>query len=341
MQALSKTTQTACARVASAALASVAAIALCGAAPAQAQSGAPLKLSYLIHSSASNTFWQAVKKGMDEACAQVKAQCQMIFTQTEGAVPEQVANLQAALAGKPDAIVTTIVDDRALEPLLKTARSNGVTVLAANVDHSQGARGSARQAFIGQGFDAAGYALAQKLAEQFPKSGPVNVLVGISAPGQNWSEQRGAGVMRYLAEYKAANPGRSVSWKRIDSGTDLAVTAERVGAYLNANPETSAYLDTGYWHAGVARVLKDRGVAPGKVLLGGFDIVPDVLASMKAGYIQVEVDQQPYLQGYLPVIQAHLIKRLKLSAWDVETGKGLLLPEQVDGVIELSKKGYR
>ncbi|KGV68488.1 ABC transporter substrate-binding protein [Burkholderia pseudomallei] len=308
---------------------------------ALAQNEQPLKFDYIIHSSASNTFWQAVKKGMDEACTQVKAQCQMIFTQTEGSVSEQASNLQAALAGKPDAIATTIVDDKAIEPILKEARNKGVTVLAANVDSSKGAKGSVRQAFIGQGFDAAGYALAQKLAEKFPKSGPVNVLVGISAPGQNWSEQRGAGVMRFMADYKAANPGRKITWKRIDSGTDLAVTAERVGAYLNANPDTTAYLDTGFWHAGVAKALKDRGVPPGKILLGGFDIVPDVLNSMKAGYIQVEVDQQPFLQGYLPVIQANLIKKYKLSAWDVETGKGLLLPEQVDGVIELSKKGYR
>ncbi|CAK0303595.1 periplasmic binding domain protein [Burkholderia pseudomallei] len=308
---------------------------------ALAQNEQPLKFDYIIHSSASNTFWQAVKKGMDEACTQVKAQCQMIFTQTEGSVSEQASNLQAALAGKPDAIATTIVDDKSIEPILKEARNKGVTVLAANVDSSKGAKGSVRQAFIGQGFDAAGYALAQKLAEKFPKSGPVNVLVGISAPGQNWSEQRGAGVMRFMADYKAANPGRKITWKRIDSGTDLAVTAERVGAYLNANPDTTAYFDTGFWHAGVAKALKDRGVPPGKILLGGFDIVPDVLNSMKAGYIQVEVDQQPFLQGYLPVIQANLIKKYKLSAWDVETGKGLLLPEQVDGVIELSKKGYR
>ncbi|MCW5255569.1 sugar ABC transporter substrate-binding protein [Verminephrobacter aporrectodeae subsp. tuberculatae] len=311
------------------------------AAPAAAQSEQPLKISYVIHSSASNPFWQAVKKGMDEACAQVQAQCRMIFTQTEGAVPELVSNLQAAMVGKPDALVVTIVDDKAIEPVLRDARSKGITVLAANVDHSQGAKGSVRQSFIGQGFDAAGYALGQKLAEKFPKTGPINVLVGISAPGQNWSEQRGAGIMRFLADYKAANSGRSVAWKRIDSGTDLAVTAERVGSYLNANPDTTAYFDTGLWHAGVAKVLKDRGVPPGKILLGGFDIVPDVLNGMKAGYIQVEVDQQPFLQGYLPVIQAHLMKKYKLSAWDVETGKGLLLPEQVDSVIDLSKKGYR
>lgn len=314
---------------------------LIAAAPGWAQNEQPLKLVYVIHSSASNSFWQAVKKGMDEACTQVQGQCRMIFTQTEGAVPEQVSNLQAAMAGKPDAIITTIVDDKAIEPIVKDARSKGITVLAANVDHSQGAKGSVRQSFIGQGFDVAGYTLGQKLAEQFPKTGPINVLVGISAPGQNWSEQRGAGIIRFLADYKAANAGRTVAWKRIDSGTDLAVTAERVGAYLNANSDTTAYFDTGLWHAGVAKVLKDRGVPPGKILLAGFDVVPDVLNSMKSGYIQVQVDQQPYLQGYLPVIQTHLIKRLKLSAWDVETGKGLLLPQQVDGVIELSRKGYR
>lgn len=308
---------------------------------AWAQNEQPLKFDYVIHSSASNTFWQAVRKGMYDACAQEKAQCQMIFTQTEGSVSEQVGNLQAALAGKPDAIAVSIVDDKALDPILKQARKNGVTVLAANVDSTAPDKASVREAFIGQGFQPAGYALAQKLAERFPKSGPISVLVGISAPGQNWSEQRGAGIMHFLADYKAAHPDRNITWKRIDSGTDLAVTAERVGSYLNANPNTTAYFDTGYWHAGVAKALKDRGVPPGKILLAGFDIVPDVLNSMKAGYIQVEVDQQPYLQGYLPVIQAALIKKYKLAAWDVDTGKGLLLPDQVDSVFDLSKKGYR
>ena len=103
--------------------------------------------------------------------------------------------------------------------------------------------------------------------------------------------------MKFLEEYKAANPDREVTIERIDSGTDLAIVADRVGAYLNAHPDTTAYFDTGFWHAGVARVLHDRGVAPGKVLLGGFDLVPEVLQQMKAGYVQVQIDQQPYDAG--------------------------------------------
>jgi hypothetical protein len=85
-----------------------------------------------------------------------------------------------------------------------------------------------------------------------------------SAPGLNWSEQRAQGVINFMEDYKKANPNREVTVERIDSGTDLAVVSDRVGAYLNAHPETTAYFDTGFWHAGVARVLADRGVAVGK-----------------------------------------------------------------------------
>ena len=70
-----------------------------------------------------------------------------------------------------------------------------------------------------------------------------------------------------------------------------AITADRVGAYLNANQDVNAFFDTGFWHAAVARVLRDRGVPPGKVLLGG--LVPEVVQEMISGYVQVQVDQQP------------------------------------------------
>lgn len=45
-----------------------------------------LNIAFTVHSSPSNTFWQAVKKGFDDACGKVQANCQMIFTQTEGSI---------------------------------------------------------------------------------------------------------------------------------------------------------------------------------------------------------------------------------------------------------------
>jgi simple sugar transport system substrate-binding protein len=265
----------------------------------------------------------------------------MIFTQNEGSIEQQVANMRAALASKPDALLTSIVDNQALDGVVQEARDAGILVLAVNGDDTEGAKGSARQAFIGQGFRPAGYSLGQAMSEHFPKEGPIKVLVGISAPGQNWSESRGAGVMEFLEEYKAAHPDREVSWERIDSGTDLALTSDRVGAYLNAHPDTTAYFDTGYWHAGVARVLQDRGVEPGKVLLAGFDLVPEALQQMQKGYVQALVDQQPYMQGFMPVMQVYLSKKVGLAPADIDTGQGIVRPDEADAIMELSAQGLR
>ena len=52
-------------------------------------SAEPLKIVFTHHSSASNTFWQAVKKGFDDACEKIGASCQMVFTQTD--LPDPVA----------------------------------------------------------------------------------------------------------------------------------------------------------------------------------------------------------------------------------------------------------
>lgn len=300
-----------------------------------------MSIVFTHHSSASNPFWQAVKKGFDDACAKVEANCQMVFTQTEGSIEQQSANMMAALARNPDALITSIVDNNAFDQIISDAREKGAIVIAANVDDTEGAEGNARQAFVGQGFIPAGYALAEKMSEFFPEEGNIKAVVGISAPGQNWSEQRGEGVMDYLKDYKAAHPNREVEIERLDTGTDGAVVADRVGAYLNANPDTTVYFDTGLWHAYVAQVLADRSVPPGEILLGGFDIVAEVLQQMQAGYIQVQVDQQPYMQGFMPVMMAYLAKNFGLTPADINTGKALVLKEDVPELMELAKQGVR
>lgn len=301
----------------------------------------PLNIVFTHHSSASNTFWQAVQRGFNDACERIEAQCQMIFTQTEGAIDQQLANMDAALARSPHALLTSIVDDTAFDGVIERAVGDGVIVIGVNVDDSEGAAGNARQAFVGQGFRPAGYSLGEAMSEYFPDEGPISVLVGISAPGQNWSELRGGGVIDFLEHYAEAHPDRDISWQRIDSGTDLAITADRVGAFLNANPDTTAYFDTGFWHAAVAGVLADRGVPPGEVLLGGFDLVPEVVEQMQAGYVQVQVDQQPYMQGFMPVMQAYLAHNFGLSPADIDTGQGIVRAADADAIMELSAQGLR
>src|SRR5690606_16539306 len=73
---------------------------------AQAASAAE-RYTYLHHATSTNVFWQAVKKGMDEACEQIQADCQMVFLQQDGNFQEQLNNLEAAIAQQPDGIIMT------------------------------------------------------------------------------------------------------------------------------------------------------------------------------------------------------------------------------------------
>jgi simple sugar transport system substrate-binding protein len=300
-----------------------------------------LNIVFTCHSATTNSFWQAVKLGFDDACAKVGANGQFIFVQTEGSIEQQVANMQAGIAGSPDALITSLVDNNAFVGVLKDAKEKGITVISSNVDATAGPELAFREAFVGQNFIPAGTNLGKRLSALFPKEGPIHVLVGVSAPGQNWAEQRAQGVMNGLEAFKKANASREVTIERLDSGTDLAIVSDRVGAYLNAHPDTTAYFDMGFWHAGVAKVLKDRNVPPGKVLLGGFDLVPQVLEMMKAGYIQIEIDQQPYAQGFMPVMEAYLKKNFGLAPTDIDTGEAVITPDQVDAIMALSKQGKR
>ena len=161
------------------------------------------------------------------------------------------------------------------------------------------------------------------------------------SPSDNWSRTRADGILKALNEFKAANPNREITIDTIDAGVDYGTTGDRFGNFLTGTPDLNAYFDTGFWDVAAVKVLKDRGIPAGKLVIGGFDLVPDVIAAMKEGYIQMAVDQQPYLQGYVPVMQANLMKKYKLSAYDVNTGSAIVTPDQADAIVDLSKQGYR
>src|SRR3984957_11977191 len=229
---------------------------------------APLKIVMAIHGSTANEFWQPVKKGFEDACAKIQADCQMLFTNTNMSVQEELTNIDAALATNPDALIITIPDNNAFTKVVADARAKGMIVIAINNDDVPPGH-NARQSYIGPAFLASGVSLTKYLSTKFPKDGPINVLVGVNVPDANWSEQRAAGVVKFLDDYKTDNPARKVTVTKLDVGADPATVSDRVGAYLNAHPDTTAYIETGSLDVSVARVLKDRGIAPGKIIIGG------------------------------------------------------------------------
>ena len=294
------------------------------------------------HAAPGHQFWEIEKNGMEEACALINADCQMVFLQTQdGNIGEVLQNLEAAVEQQPDGIATTIMDPEAFDGTIQRAMDLGIPVVSYNVDDADGAAGSARMGYMGSNLIKAGYTLGLGISKFFPEEGPIHVLIGTNDPGQQWSQHRTLGAEMFMEEYAAANPDRDITWANIDAGYDLGVTGARVSSYIQTNPNTTAYLDNGFWEVGVARALRDLGYEPGQVLLGGFDLNTFKLEEMKENWIQVTVDQQPYLQAFLSVMQLYLHNKYGLGHWSVDTGELIVTPQTADQVLGLSAQNKR
>ena len=301
---------------------------------------AKYKFSVLTQVDTSNTFWQGIKRGMDDACEMLDVDCQLVFNQENGNLQMQLTNLEVLVEQGIDGISLVIVEDTMFDEAVQKAIDAGIPVITTNVDDSEGAAGNARLAFVGQDLYQAGYELAKELSKQFPE-GDTHVLLGLSAPGQNWAELRIGGVRQFMEEYKAANPNKKVTWDTIDSGLDTSVTGQRICAYVQGHPETNAYFDAGFWGSGAGECLRDLGLKPGDLLMAMFDLVDITMDEMDKGYVNLTIDQQPYLQGYLPILQMYLMKEFGLSAWDVNTGKALVFPSDVKNIRKYIEMGVR
>ncbi len=301
----------------------------------------PYRFNLYSHASTDNSFWQTVKRGMEDACSNLKVECQLVFNKENGNLKMELQSFEAGTAQKLDGMAIAIVDDKAFREPIARALAAGIPVVAMNVDDTKGAAGNKRLAFVGQDLFQAGYELMKGLYEQMDHKKPQQVLLGLAKPGESWAESRIGGARKFLNEVKAAKPQEDISYKVIETATDTAITGKRVCDYARANPQLTSYVDSGYWMIGAAPCLREMGIKPNQILMGGFDLVPAVLDEMKKGYVHLTVDQQPYLQGYLPIMQLYFIKKFGLSAWDVNTGKALVRPADVPAVTGFVAKGVR
>jgi len=293
------------------------------------------KFVFINHGGEENVFWAAVYNGMVAAAKELGVDAVMFRPTTEGNLSQQMAHFKAVLAQNPDGIITTIPHDTMFDDVVQQAIDRGIPVICSNTDDPEGPNGNARLSYVGQDLEVAGYNLAKSMSKYYAGRGRTHVLIGVEGPGLVWAEQRAKGIIRFLDEYGA-------TYEKLDITMDMAVEQSRILAYLKAHPETNVILDVGgLGPTAAAKVLKDLGKRPGEIPVGGFDLLPALLSAIKDGYVQETVDQQPYLQGYIPIVQLYLMKKYGFSAWDVNTGNAIVDKRNVDQVVTLSRQRIR
>ena len=102
----------------------------------------------------------------------------------------------------------------------------------------------------------------------------------------------------------------------IDSNQDLPEIKTKVLAYLSANPKTDAILTLGPILAyPTIKALNENGMA-GDIYFGTFDLGTETVKDINAGIINLEIDQQPFLQVYLLVVVLTNYDRYGVTPWN-------------------------
>jgi len=289
--------------------------------------GPRYKFTFVGHWTGDDPFHAPLKKGFEDCCNLYGIDHAWTMSSD---MPTQLAMLETAIAGKPDGIVSTFMDPRTMNPAVKKAIGMGIPVIGSNVDAPE----SGRLAYVGQDLYAGGYVLGKYVAPMLPKG--AHVLIPAELPGLTYAIERSRGIVDGI---KLTDP--TMTYEILDHTMERAKGEARIVGYLEGHPETKAVLGVGGITTGVTSTVLRAKDLKGKVVGGGFDLTPDTNAGIKDGFMAASIDQQPYLQGYLPALMIWFYLQYKLDPWSVETLVGVVDKNNVDAVLELAKQGYR
>ena len=290
-----------------------------------AQSG-DLTFHMITHSD-DGPFWSVVNRGMDAACADLGVTCVWVPGNNDANV--MVQGIEGAIGEGTDGIAASLPDPAALVPALQAAVAEGIPVVTlnsgANDYESIGAL-----THVGQTEFIAG----QAAGNRFNDAGVSHVLCG-------QQEQNNIGLTERCAGLEDTFSG-TVTTDFMDLDADTAAQQAAINAAMAADDSIDGFL-------GVGPVITMSGVRAADdlgrdVTVGGFDLTPELLGAIEGGDVLFTVDQQQYLQGYLPILTMYLNQtnaNVIGGGLPILTGPGFVTADNAADVLALSEAGTR
>ncbi len=280
------------------------------------------------HAPDSDSWWNTIKNAIKIAGEQMRVEVEYRNPPT-GDLVDMARIVEQAVASKPNGLIVTIADFDVLKgPVSKAVRKNIPVITINSGTHEQSEKLGALM-HVGQPeYDAGLGAGKRAKAEAVTKVLCVNHYITNPA-----SVERCQGFVDAL--------GIKLGKQMIDSGQDPGEIKNRVIAYLRANPDTNGILTLGPTsaHPTIA-ALKELGLN-GKIFFGTFDLSADIASAIKDGTISFSIDQQPFLQGYLPVvILTNLVRYGVVPGNHINSGPGFVTQANI-AMVEKMAGEYR
>jgi simple sugar transport system substrate-binding protein len=243
----------------------------------------------------TNPFFVPTRYGAEDACKLLG--CSYQWTGSENSnVNEMVNAFNTAITGGADGIAVALVDAKAFNGPTDAALKAKIPVVSYNADSTQ----NARLSYIGQDLFVSGAEMGKHIAELVPSG---DVALFIATPGQANIQPRIDGAKDTLKSHSAIKP------HVITTGAALPAELTVINSYATAHPDTKGYfaVDAGSTQ-GLAQTIQKLNLRNKGVKGGGYDLTPTTQKLLADDQIDFTIDQQPYLQGFLPVMQLYMYK---------------------------------
>lgn len=296
-------------------------------AAARAKPASEVRIVFVTHGEATDTYWSAVKLGLADAAKRMGSKVEYYAPDVWDVVKMQKM-IDTAVASHPDGLVVTIPDLQAVGPSIKKASEEGIPVIVIDTGEDQVADVGARF-YVGSG------SLKQS---------------GIDAGKRFRAEGVTRGVCINHEVGNASNDEACVGFKEGMNGAMdvLAVTMDpadvksRVEAYFASHPGTTGALALGPASAVPTLVALKESDLLGKIHFGTFNLTPEVLDALAHHQMEFAIDFQQYMMGFLPVVFLTMNAEFRtMPTANVYTGPAFVLPEDAALVMDLAKKGIR
>jgi simple sugar transport system substrate-binding protein len=288
----------------------------------------PMRIAMITHGD-DGGFWSIVRTGAEDAAATLP-EVTLDYQGSAGDARLQSDMIRAALNQGADALAVSAPDIGAISGALAEAEAAGIPIITLNSGSDLLESMPNVITHVGQSERAAGVGAGRKLAE----GGSRKALCILHEENNIGLQERCAGAREGMAE-----SGGQVVSIQVTGKADPSSTAREIGAAMEAqSPDAVLTLDPDIAMAGLKEVTSREAT------LATFDLSPDVLDAVSAGRIEFAVDQQPYLQGYLPVsfLELAVRNRNEVGANSiVATGPSFVTRENAASIAALADQGTR
>ena len=273
----------------------------------------------LVNHVTTNPFFVPTRYGAEDACKLLG--CSYQFTGSKNSnVNEMVNAFNTAVTSGADGIAVCLVDKKAFNQPVEAALKAKIPVLAYNADEPS----NTRLAYIGQDLFVSGVEMGKRIKELVPSG---DVALFIATPGSSNIQPRIDGALSVLRKVSG------IKTHVITTGAELPAELSVIQSYAQSHPDTKGYfaVDAGSTQ-GLAQTIQKQKLRDKDVKGGGYDLTPETQKLLAADQIDFTIDQQPYLQGFFPIMELYLAKASETLSGvaDVNTGLKFLDKTTVD-----------